>query len=182
MKGALAAAQSALTACGCTPLALFNTLVPKDSRAKLVIRNAPYGARPRQRIDVYRPRVGAHRPLPIIVFFYGGSWNSGKKSGYSFAGRALAARGFVVAIPDYRLVPEVHYPAFLEDSAAAVRWVIRHSAELGGDPERIVIAGHSAGAYNGAMLSFDPRWLGTDQRRVRRAIDRALAGTVRAPA
>jgi acetyl esterase/lipase len=108
------------------------------------------------------------------VFFYGGSWNSGTKSGYSFVGRALATRGFLVAIPDYRLVPQVRYPAFLEDGAAAVDWTEAHAAKLGGDPKRLIIAGHSAGAYNGAMLAYDRRWLGSKQPAVRGFI--GLAG------
>ncbi|MBS0254266.1 MAG: alpha/beta hydrolase, partial [Proteobacteria bacterium] len=99
-------------------------------------------------------------PLPVIVFLYGGSWNSGMREGYGFAGRALAAQGFVVAVPDYRLVPQVRYPAFLEDGAAALRWVRAHVGEYGGDPNRVVVMGHSAGAYNAAMLAYDARWLG----------------------
>ena len=73
----------------------------------------------------------------------------------------------MVAIPDYRLVPQVRYPAFLQDNAAAVRWVRVHAREVGGDPDRLVLAGHSAGAYNAAMLAMDGRWLGTDRRAVR---------------
>lgn len=125
-----------------------------------------YGLEPRQRIDVYRPRASSTQSLPVIVFFYGGSWNSGTKSGYAFVGRALASRGFLVAVPDYRLVPQVRYPAFVEDGAAAVRWVNANAARLGGDPKRLIIAGHSAGAYNGAMLAYDARWLGPLQRQV----------------
>jgi acetyl esterase/lipase len=151
-----------LCAGGCTALTAFDTLVPKDGGVELVARDVPYGADPRQRVDVYRPRGRCGEALPVIVFFYGGSWSSGTKSGYSFVGRALASRGFVVAIPDYRLVPKVRYPAFLEDGAAAVHWVVNNGSRLGADPSRIVIAGHSAGAYNGAMLAYDPRWLGRD--------------------
>jgi acetyl esterase/lipase len=155
----------------CSPLRTFNTLVPKDGGAQLVERGASFGAHPRQRIDVYRPRLRraaqAGAPLPIILFLYGGSWQSGEREGYGFAGRALAARGFMVAIPDYRLVPEVRFPSFLEDNAAALRWVRANAARLGGDPARIVIVGHSAGAYNAAMLALDPRWLGEDRAAVR---------------
>jgi acetyl esterase/lipase len=107
----------------------------------------------------------------VIVFFYGGSWNSGSRSGYAFVGRALAARGFVTVIPDYRLVPEVVYPGFVLDGASAVRWVRAHAKDYGGDGERIVLVGHSAGAYIAAMLAVDDRWLGPD-----RAAVRGLAG------
>jgi acetyl esterase/lipase len=150
----------------CSPLRTFNMLVPKDSGVELIERGAAYGPDPRQRADVYRPRA-LQEPLPIIVFLYGGSWQSGLREGYGFAGRAFASRGFVVAIPDYRLVPQVRFPTFLEDCAAAVRWVRANAARLGADPDRIVLVGHSAGAYNGAMLALDPRWLGEDRKAVR---------------
>jgi len=154
-------------AIACRPLTLFNAFVPKDDGSLLVERDAKYGPEARQTLDVYRPRDPGKFPLPVIIFFYGGSWNSGTKQGYAFVGRALASRGFIVAIPDYRLVPQVRYPVFLEDCAAAVRWVHVHASELGGDPDRLVLAGHSAGAYNGAMLAYDPRWLGPEQRTIK---------------
>ncbi|WP_260929302.1 alpha/beta hydrolase [Novosphingobium sp. 9] len=153
---------------------MFDTVMPKDGGTVLAVRGAAFGPDPRQRVDVYTPKARSLAPRPIIVFFYGGSWNSGTRTGYAFVGRALAARGFVVAIPDYRLVPQVRYPAFLEDNAAAVRWVRSHAAEFGGDRDRLILAGHSAGAYNAAMLALDPRWLGKDRTAVRGLI--GLAG------
>lgn len=157
-----------LLAASCSPLKTFNTLVPKDPGVSLVAKDQSFREGQRGRLDLYAPSgIGAETRLPIIVFFYGGSWSSGSKEDYAFAGRALAAQGFLVAIPDYRLVPEVRFPAFLEDGAAAVRWVRANAARFGGDPDRIVIAGHSAGAYNAAMLSLDPRWLGGDRAAVR---------------
>lgn len=162
----------------CSPLRTFNAVIPKDGGGRPVARNLSFGPEPRQRLDLYRPsgpRVGAARPgLPIIVFIYGGSWQSGSKDGYSFLGRALASRGFLVAVPDYRLVPHVRFPTFLQDNAAAVRWMIANAARHGGDPTRIVLVGHSAGAYNTAMLALDPRWLGTERRAVKGFI--GLAG------
>ncbi|HWJ58911.1 MAG TPA: alpha/beta hydrolase [Sphingomicrobium sp.] len=152
---------------GCSPLNAFDTLIPKDRGSVMAIKDAAFGPDERQRLDVYRPRGSPASKLPIIVFIYGGSWQSGSKAGYSFVGRALAARGFVTVIADYRLVPEVHYPAFVEDNAAAVRWAIANAPRFGGDPDRIVVAGHSAGAYGAAMLALDGRWLGADRNRVR---------------
>ena len=161
-------------AVGCSPLKTFDTLMPKDGGVR-VTRDIGYGPAARQRLDVYRPAgAAAAAKLPVIVFFYGGSWATGTKAGYDFAGRALASRGFVTVIPDYRLVPQVVYPAFVQDGAAAVGWVRRHAAEVGGDPGRIVLAGHSAGAYIAAMLAVDPRWLGRDRAAVRGLI--GLAG------
>lgn len=173
-RGRVAGALLGLIAAACSPLKVFDAVVPKDVGVALVAHDAAFGPDPRQRVDVYAPRAPSPGPRPIIVFFYGGSWNSGTKSGYSFVGRALASRGFVVAIPDYRLVPQVRYPVFLQDNAAAVRWVRVHARELGGDADRIVLAGHSAGAYDAAMLALDRRWLGEDRKAVRALI--GLAG------
>lgn len=142
-------------------------MVPKDGGSRRAAVGVAYGPHPRQRLDVYTPTGASAAPRPVIVFFYGGSWNSGTRSGYGFVGRALAARGFVTVIPDYRLVPEVAYPAFVEDGAAALRWVRAHAKDYGGDGGRIVLAGHSAGAYISAMLAVDGRWLGADRKAVR---------------
>jgi acetyl esterase/lipase len=109
---------------------------------------------------VYAPtgtRGGA--ALPVAVFFYGGGWSSGSREDYAFVGRALAASGFVTVVPDYRLYPEVRFPAFLEDGAAAIRWASENIGRHGGDPRRVVLVGHSAGAYNAAMLALDTRYL-----------------------
>jgi acetyl esterase/lipase len=149
------------------PLASFNALMPKDRASKRVAQAVAYGAGPRHRLDVYAPSAEAPARRPVIVFLYGGSWNSGHRQGYAFAGRALAAQGFVVVVPDYRLVPEAPYPGFLRDCAEAVRWARRHSGDYGGDGERIVLAGHSAGAYNAAMLALDPALLGPDRAAIR---------------
>lgn len=149
------------------PLASFNALVPKDRASVRVAEGVAFGEGPRLKLDVYAPRAASGRARPVIVFLYGGSWSSGRRQGYAFAGRALAARGFVVVIPDHRLVPEVRYPDFLLDCAAAVRWARREAARFGGDPGRIVLVGHSAGAYNAAMLALDPSLLGGDRRAVR---------------
>lgn len=160
----------------CTPsLGAFDALAPRDPGANRAVRDASYGQEPRQRLDVYAP-VGA-TGAPVIVFLYGGSWRSGDKNDYEFAGAALASRGFVTAIPDYRLVPQVRFPSFIEDCAAAVRWVSDHIGEHGGNPRRIVIAGHSAGAYNAVMLALAGEYLsaaGVDPSAIRGAI--GLAG------
>ncbi|MCU6454090.1 alpha/beta hydrolase [Sphingomonas sp. A2-49] len=156
-----------LLVAGCSPLGVFDTLVPKDRGTTKVASGIAYGDAARQTLDVYAPRPHAVGRRPVVVFFYGGSWNSGARSGYAFVGRALAAQGFVVVIPDYRLVPEVRYPGFVEDGAAAVRWAEAHAADFGGDPARIVLMGHSAGAYIAAMLAVDDRWLKQDRRAVK---------------
>lgn len=155
------------------PLATFNAIMPKDGASRFVT-SAAYGSDPRQQLDIYAPAAPATGKRAVIVFFYGGSWNSGDRGGYAFVGRALAARGFVVVVPDYRLVPHVRYPAFVQDGAAALDWTFAHIDRWGGDPARVVVMGHSAGAYNAAMLALDPRWLGAARHRLRGLI--GLAG------
>jgi acetyl esterase/lipase len=121
-------------------------------------RDLPYGAGARQRLDVYRPRAAA-RPAPVIVFLYGGRWQSGSKDEYRLLGDALTRRGVVAVVPDYRLYPEVRFPAWVEDGARAVRWVRDNIARFGGDPARIFVAGHSAGAHTVALLALDGHYL-----------------------
>lgn len=115
-----------------------------------------YAEGPRHTLDVYEPRAAT--AAPVIVFFYGGSWQSGAKSWYRFLAASLAARGYVVVVPDYRLYPEVRFPDFLVDGAQALRWAHDHIASFHGDPRRLFVMGHSAGAYIAAMLALDPTW------------------------
>ena len=166
----------ALAFSGCSPLAAYNAVIAKDERAELVASNVAYGLHPRQRLDVYVPstRVDA---APVILVLYGGSWNSGRKEDYSFLGRALSSQGFVTVVADYRLVPEVRFPAFLEDSAAAATWAYKNANKFGGDPAKLFLFGHSAGAYNAVMIALDNRYLrkaGLDTPVIRGVV--ALAG------
>lgn len=119
-----------------------------------------YGTLPRHKLDIYTPT--AERPTagwPVVVFFYGGSWNTGARAQYQFVAAALAARGVLTLVADYRLYPEVRYPDFLTDSAQALAYGFEQAARLGGNPKRVFAMGHSAGAYNAAMLALDARWL-----------------------
>jgi acetyl esterase/lipase len=122
-----------------------------------ITRSVSYADGPRHTLDVYRP--AAEGRAPVIVFFYGGSWQHGHKALYGFVGTALARRGYVVLVADYRLYPEVSYPGFLDDGARAVRWAKDNAAWFGGDGTRVFVMGHSAGAYIAAMLAIDSRWL-----------------------
>lgn len=147
---------------GCSVFTLVNAFVPRSTYVGHA--GLAYGSNPRDKVDVYEPAPSAAvaRPAdgyPVVVFFYGGSWTSGSRSDYRFVGEALAAQGFVAVLADYRLYPEVGYPDFLVDCAAAVGWAHREAARFGGNPGRLFVMGHSAGGYNAAMLALDPRWL-----------------------
>ena len=144
---------------GCSAIGILNALTPHHSYQ--VSAGIAYGSDPRQRVDVYRPQPFA-AGQPLIVFFYGGSWNRGSRKDYVFIGEALASRGIVVVLADYRLYPQVQYPEFLRDSATAVAWAIRAALDFGADPKKIYVMGHSAGAYNAAMIALDPRWLAAE--------------------
>jgi acetyl esterase/lipase len=119
--------------------------------------NIAYAAGTRRKLDVYPARAAAG--APVIVFFYGGRWQWGAKGWYRLLGAALAARGYVTVVPDYRLYPEVKFPDFVIDGAEAVRWTQQNIAHFGGDPRRVFVMGHSAGAYIAGMLALDPQWL-----------------------
>ncbi|WP_010164064.1 alpha/beta hydrolase [Sphingomonas sp. PAMC 26617] len=126
-----------------------------------------------QTLDVWRPADAGNAKRPVVIFWYGGGWVKGDRAAYAFAARAFARAGFVVVVPDYRKVPAIRFPAMLQDGAQAVRWTRDHIAAFGGDPARIALSGHSAGAYTVAMLALDRRWLqaeGVDPRIVRAAV------------
>ncbi|WP_245945034.1 alpha/beta hydrolase [Pelagibacterium lacus] len=133
----------------------FNLPTAVDTGVVKIGDGIPYAGGPRGKLDVYvqqNPRGNA----PVLMFIYGGGWNRGERWEYDFVGRALAARGFVTVIPDYRLVPEVTYPAFLYDIAVAAKWVEDNIGTFGGNADKLFMAGHSAGAYNAVMMGLDP--------------------------
>ncbi len=148
----------ALVATGCSPLGLLNWVNPEPAHDRVELA---YGPHPRQRLDLYRPK-GSTGALPVVVFFYGGGWEGGDRTNYRFAALALVEQGFVVAVPDYRVHPEVGFPVFLDDSAKAVAFVHAQAAAHGGDPGRLFLMGHSAGAYNAAMLALDSNRLAAE--------------------
>ncbi|WP_418939731.1 alpha/beta hydrolase [Paraburkholderia bryophila] len=150
---------------GCSATGVLNAAVsPKSFHAD---DGLAYGANPRQKLDVYTPTASAPQSgphgRPVVVFFYGGSWQNGSRSSYLFVGAALAARGFVAVVPDYRTWPETAFPGFVDDAARAVRWARDHAAEFGGDPSRIFLMGHSAGAHIVMLLATDGRYLAAQQ-------------------
>lgn len=133
----------------------FNIPAAMDGGTSKVGDGVAYGDGARNKLDIYAPEQrGA--PAPVVFFIYGGGWSRGERAEYEFVGRALASRGFVAVIADYRLYPEAVYPDFLEDGARALRWVQDNIANYGGDPNRLFLSGHSAGAYNAVMQALDP--------------------------
>lgn len=145
---------------GCTKFQALNATVPSWGYVRT--NNLTYGKLARQKLDVYRPGKIAPNAEPgsrVVIFFYGGDWQAGQKGDYRFVGEALASKGFVAVLPDYRLYPEAAFPRFIEDGALAVRWVHDHIADFGGDPGRIYLMGHSAGAHIAALLTLDEHYL-----------------------
>lgn len=136
--------------------AFFATL---NLRATAPVEHVSYGAAPHQAIDVFMPQATAGAPAPIVVFFYGGRWQGGRRADYAFVGEALAARGVLTFVADYRHYPAVRFPEFMHDAAQAVAWVHAHAADFGGDARRLHLAGHSSGAHLAVLLATDARYL-----------------------
>lgn len=157
-KAVLVCMALLLSMSGCSGIGFLNGISPRGGyvmKADVVYADASL------KLDVYAPKK-AHAKAPVLVFFYGGSWQKGStylKADYRFIAEALVARGYVVVIPDYRLYPDVKFPGFVEDCARAVVWAHANAAAFGGDPDRLVVMGHSAGAYNAAMLALEPDFL-----------------------
>ena len=155
IKALIAAGLAALLP-GCSPFTAVNLLVPRSGYT--VHRNLAFGTDPRQRLDIYVP-LGLKASAPVLLFFYGGSWQTGNRTDYLAFGQAFASAGIVTVVADYRLYPAVKYPAFVEDAARALAWLHAHAGEYSGDPSRIFISGHSAGAYNAVMLGAEPKFI-----------------------
>ncbi len=152
----LAGASILLGAVGCSPLGLLDAFTPTGAYEATL--DIAYGPHPRQRLDVYVPSGPAARGA-VIMFFYGGNWQSGDKGGYRFVAESLTRQGHIVVIPDYRVYPAAVFPGFIEDSARAVAWAVGNIARYGGTPDAIYLMGHSAGAYTAAMLALNTPYL-----------------------
>ncbi len=124
-----------------------------------------YGTHQRQFLDIYQPTnlpsnltSHAEHGLPVVIFIHGGSWQHGEKEGHGFIGRSLAQAGYLTVVIDYRLAPKNIYPDFINDSVSAIAWVYQHIAEYGGDPNKLFVMGHSAGAFNAVVAVDDVRF------------------------
>jgi acetyl esterase/lipase len=136
-------------------ISLVNALSPRHGSD--LQHDLAYGTLPRQKLDIYTP-LGADAQTPVVVFFYGGGWQDGAKETYGFVGRALAGAGYIVAIPDYRLYPDVVFPSFAEDAADAVDFVARRF-DVASGRRRLGLMGHSAGAHIALLLATDQHYL-----------------------
>lgn len=155
---ALCSAGLLLLVSACTPVTVLNAVIPDNGYQR--IADIDYGAHDRQKLDIYLPiDVANNTASKTIVFFYGGSWESGHKEDYKFVAEALSSAGFIVVLPDYRVYPDVIFPDFVDDAARAVDWVKTNIAKHGGDGNQVFVAGHSAGAHIAALLVLDKRYL-----------------------
>ena len=108
------------------------------------IADLTYGDHPRRRLDIY---PAARPQAPVHVFFHGGYWRANDKNGFAFIAQALVERGFTAVIPSYELCPDSTLDGTVDSALAAIEWVGRNVAAHGGDPARISLSGHSAGAH-----------------------------------
>jgi acetyl esterase/lipase len=141
----------------CSPVKTLNALVPASGYQ--LQADIAYGDLPRQKLDIYSPKQAVYAQPPVVLFYYGGGWEEGNKADYKFVAEAFTSKGYVVVIPDYRVYPEVKFPAVMEDPAKAAQWVKKHIAQYGGNENKVFLAGHSAGAHLAVMMSLNPEYL-----------------------
>jgi acetyl esterase/lipase len=136
---------------------VFTTVSP--ALAQEVKRDIPYAspAAERQVLDIYAPKDA--KDLPVVFWIHGGGWQAGDKGDVQEKPRAFTQRGFVFVSTNYRLLPKVDMETIIRDVAKSLGWVHKHIAEHGGDPKRILVMGHSAGAQLAALVSIDERYL-----------------------
>lgn len=166
----LLAAMSGFFLSACTTIGLQVANIPSKFSANDIVTNIVFDQQTSQKLDIYIPPHEKGAKLPVIVFFYGGRWESGSRDMYAFMGNNLANKGFITVIADYRKYPQVTFPTFVKDGAKALAWVDDHIQEYSGNRDRIFVAGHSAGAHIGALLTADERYLqevGKDPRMIK---------------
>lgn len=154
-----AIAAGLLLSAGCDPIRALSAFQSKAAESEVYFDGVD-GAGALS-LDVYLPRRSRNEAAdrPVVVFFYGGGWEQGSREAYRFVGSQLASQGFVTIVPDYRLHPEVQFPAFVEDAATAVAWTFENVRGFGGDPARVFLMGHSAGAHIASLVHYDERYL-----------------------
>lgn len=147
----------------CAPVKILNSFVPESGYE--LVSAIEYGSHKRQKLDIYLPKdvknssekFSASRS--VIIFYYGGNWDSGERADYKFAAEAFTSLGHIVVIPDYRLYPDVLFPGFMADPASAAKWVKQNIKKYNGNTDKIFLAGHSAGAHIAVMMAVNPEYL-----------------------
>jgi acetyl esterase/lipase len=135
------------------------SLLATATRAQEVKRDVPYVAGGHQRhvLDIYSPRDAKN--LPVVFWIHGGGWQTGDKSSVQNKPQAFLDKGFVFVSTNYRLLPDVDMETIIRDIAKSIHWVHDHIAQHGGDPRRLLVMGHSAGAQLAAIVCTDDRYL-----------------------
>ena len=146
-----------LSACTAVGIKVANAPVPFFDGN--IVRDIVFDEESTQTLDIYIPDQATEERLPVVIFFYGGRWTNGEKEDFAFVGTALAEKGFIVVIPDYRKYPDVRFPTFVEDGADAVSWVHENIEDYRGKPDMLFLSGHSSGAHIASLLIVDERYL-----------------------
>lgn len=155
MRALLTGLVALLFLSGCTGQAMLNSMTPTTGYD--IASNVVYDPVKSLRLDIYAPQNV--RNAPVVVFYFGSRWTGGVKDDWKFVGEALASRGFVAVIPDYRQYPEVRFPVFVQDAARAVAWTQANIKTYRGDPDKLFVMGHSAGAHIAALLTLKEEFL-----------------------
>lgn len=160
-----------LSGCSSIGLSALNASSRLES-GHAVVENLIYGEEKWHVLDVHIPKKLNNKSLasfiqtkPVVLFLYGGGWTSGNKSQYYFAASAFTDLGYLVVVPDYVKYPKGKFPEFVYDSAKALAWTKQSISQYGGDPNKLFIVGHSAGAHIGALLMADERYLNASDLR-----------------
>ena len=167
-------ALSSLILFGCTRTGLELANLPAKFSDTDIIQNVSYGEEPWQKLDIYIPKHSPEDTLPVVVFFYGGSWQDGSKDMYPFVGEGFAQHNYITVIADYSKYPQVVFPRFVDDGAKAVAWTYRNIANYSGNPDNLFISGHSAGAHIAGLITADQRYL--QKEGLNTSIIKAFAG------
>jgi len=132
---------------------------PVLSAQTVLHADVPYGGPDARQnvLDIYAPADAKN--APVLIFIHGGEWSRGDKKDISYKPQFLNDNHVVLVAPNYRLSPKDPHPAQVDDLATAIAWTKAHIAEYGGDPNKIVIMGHSAGCHLVTLLALDPRYL-----------------------
>lgn len=143
----------------CVRHLLIAVAVASQAQGQEVKRNIPYAnpGHERQVLDVYSPKDAKN--LPVVFWIHGGGWQTGDKSGVQIKPKVFVEKGFVFVSTNYRLLPNVDMETIIRDIAKSIHWVHDHIADYGGDPKRLLVMGHSAGAQLAALVSIDDRYL-----------------------